>query len=36
MMFLELRSTLRQCMEQSPLMNSQQFAHNIEAAYRQV
>jgi len=30
----ELRSTLRQRMERSPLMDAQQFARSIEAAYR--
>jgi predicted O-linked N-acetylglucosamine transferase (SPINDLY family) len=32
----ELRGTLRQRMEQSPLMDAPQFARNIEAAYRQM
>jgi protein O-GlcNAc transferase len=32
----ELRSTLRRRMEQSPLMDPQKFARNIEAAYRQM
>ena len=32
----ELRSTLRQRMEQSPLMDAPRFARNIEAAYRQM
>jgi protein O-GlcNAc transferase len=32
----ELRSTLRQRMEQSPLMDAPKFARNIEAAYRQM
>jgi predicted O-linked N-acetylglucosamine transferase (SPINDLY family) len=31
-----LRSTLRQRMEQSPLMDAPRFARNIEAAYRQM
>jgi len=30
----ELRGTLRQRMEQSPLMDAPRFARNIEAAYR--
>jgi predicted O-linked N-acetylglucosamine transferase (SPINDLY family) len=30
----ELRSTLRQCMQQSPLMDAPRFARNVEAAYR--
>src|SRR5437764_374962 len=30
----ELRATLRQRMEQSPLMNASRFARKIEAAYR--
>ena len=32
----ELRSTLRQRMEQSPLMDAPRFARNVEAAYRQM
>jgi len=32
----QLRSTLRQRMEQSPLMDAPKFAFNIEAAYRQM
>jgi predicted O-linked N-acetylglucosamine transferase (SPINDLY family) len=32
----ELRSTLRRRLEQSPLMDAQRFARNIEAAYRQI
>ncbi len=32
----QLRSTLRQRMEQSPLMDAHKFAHNIESAYRQM
>jgi predicted O-linked N-acetylglucosamine transferase (SPINDLY family) len=32
----ELRSTLRQRMQQSPLMDAPRFARNIEAAYRQM
>jgi predicted O-linked N-acetylglucosamine transferase (SPINDLY family) len=32
----QLRSTLRQRMEQSPLMDAPKFARNIEAAYRQM
>jgi predicted O-linked N-acetylglucosamine transferase (SPINDLY family) len=32
----ELRSTLRQRMERSPLMDASKFARNIEAAYRQI
>jgi predicted O-linked N-acetylglucosamine transferase (SPINDLY family) len=32
----ELRSTLRQRMEQSPLMDAPKFARSIEAAYRQM
>jgi protein O-GlcNAc transferase len=32
----ELRSTLRQQMERSPLMDAPKFARNIEAAYRQM
>ncbi len=32
----QLRSTLRQRMERSPLMDAPQFARNIEAAYRQM
>jgi predicted O-linked N-acetylglucosamine transferase (SPINDLY family) len=32
----QLRSTLRQRMEQSPLMDATRFARNIEAAYRQM
>jgi predicted O-linked N-acetylglucosamine transferase (SPINDLY family) len=32
----ELRSTLRQRMAQSPLMDAPRFARNIEAAYRQM
>jgi predicted O-linked N-acetylglucosamine transferase (SPINDLY family) len=31
-----LRSTLRQRMQQSPLMDGQRFARNVEAAYRQI
>jgi protein O-GlcNAc transferase len=32
----ELRATLRQRMERSPLMDAERFARNIEAAYRQM
>jgi predicted O-linked N-acetylglucosamine transferase (SPINDLY family) len=32
----ELRSTLRQRMEQSPLMDAPRFARNVESAYRQM
>jgi predicted O-linked N-acetylglucosamine transferase (SPINDLY family) len=32
----DLRTTLRQRMEQSPLMDAPKFAHNVEAAYRQM
>jgi predicted O-linked N-acetylglucosamine transferase (SPINDLY family) len=32
----QLRATLRPRMEQSPLMDAPRFAHNIEAAYRQI
>jgi predicted O-linked N-acetylglucosamine transferase (SPINDLY family) len=32
----ELRSTLRQRMQQSPLMDAPRFARNVEAAYRQM
>jgi predicted O-linked N-acetylglucosamine transferase (SPINDLY family) len=32
----QLRSILRQRMEQSPLMDAPKFARNIEAAYRQM
>jgi predicted O-linked N-acetylglucosamine transferase (SPINDLY family) len=32
----QLRSTLRQKMEQSPLMDAPRFTKNIESAYRQM
>jgi len=32
----DLRATLRQRMEQSPLMDGPRFARNIEATYRQM
>jgi predicted O-linked N-acetylglucosamine transferase (SPINDLY family) len=32
----KLRSTLRQRMEQSPLMDAPRFARNVERAYRQM
>jgi predicted O-linked N-acetylglucosamine transferase (SPINDLY family) len=32
----QLRSTLRQRMEQSPLMDAPQFARDLEAAYRRM
>ena len=32
----ELRATLRQRMEQSPLMDAPRFARDVEAAYRQM
>jgi len=32
----QLRSTLRQQMEKSPLMDAPRFARNVESAYRQM